>query len=304
MIRRPIWVGAGFVALSSLSFSATTVSAVTAYGGGANPITVVAVRFLGAVCALALLLAATRAPLMLPPRERLIALGLGALLAVQSYFLYTSFDLIPAALTMVIFYIYPLLVGVGAALMGQERMGWPLAAGLAVAFAGLVLVFNVTGEGVNARGAVYAAIAAVAWAAIGLLSARLLSARLGGNRDSRQVTLHIQFAAAVLYGILLTAGGGLELPGTVRGWVGYVGAPIFYAVAITCFFAAVSVIGSVRTALIMNLEPVATIALAWAVLGQVLTGTQLVGAALVVAAVMAARWQGPRAASGERSGSG
>lgn len=303
MTLRPIWVGAGFVTLSSLSFAATTVSAVIAYDGGANPVTVIAVRFVGAVCVLALLLAATRAPLMLPPRERLIALGLGALLAVQSYFLYTSFNLIPAALTMVIFYIYPLLVGVGAALMGQERMGWPLAAGLAVAFAGLILVFNVTGEGMNAqgldtRGAVYAVIAAFAWATIGLLSARLLNARLPGNRDSRQVTLHIQFAAAAIYVVVLLAGGGLELPHTPEGWTGYAGVPMFYAVSITCFFVAVSVIGSVRTSLLMNLEPVATIALAWVVLGQALTGTQLVGAALVVAAVMAARWQGPRAEEG------
>lgn len=250
---------------------------------------VIAIRFLGAIAVLYGLLRLTGARLALSPRDRTIALLLGSVQAAQSYFLYTSFDHIPVAMTMIIFYVYPLFVGLFASAIGQERLTWSLGAGLVVAFIGLTLVFNVTGEGLNTIGAVFAGLAAISWTVIVVLSAHLMR---GG--DSRPVTLHIQFSAATIFGIVLLISGDAELPTTTKGWTGFLLMPLFYGVAISAFFAANAMIGSVRTSLIMNSEPVATIVLGYLVLGQTLTPLQLLGAAFVISGLVAARWDGRR----------
>ena len=288
-LSRPV-LGALLVLVAATVFSATSVSAVVSYEGGANPMAVIAIRFFGAIAVLYGLLRLTGAQLRLSRRDRTIALLLGAVQAAQSYFLYTSFNHIPVAMTMIIFYVYPLLVGLFASAIGQERLTWSLGAGLVVAFIGLTLVFNVTGEGLNTIGSVFAGLAAVSWTVIVVMSAYLMR---GG--DSRPVTLHIQTSAAVIFAIVLVVTGDVVLPTTVKGWTGYLLMPLFYGIAISAFFAANAMIGSVRTSLIMNSEPVATIILGFLVLGQTLTPLQLLGAAFVIGGLVAARWDGRRA---------
>ena len=82
----------------------------------------------------------------------------------------------------------------------------------------------------------------------------------------------------------------LNLPQTTQGWVGYIAVPVFYTIAISAFFAGISLIGAVRASLVMNLEPVGSIALGFILLGQVLTPRQLLGAAIVIGAVTATKW--------------
>lgn len=280
------WVGVALVLLSAMTFSGTSISAVVSYGGGANPSTVIVIRFAGAVAVLYGLLRYAGAPIRLKRRDRVFALALGIVQAVQSYFLYTSFEHIPVALTMIIFYVYPLLIGIFASAIGQERLTLPLWAGLVVAFLGLLLVFNVTGDGLNFTGALFAVLAAVAWSLVVVLASRLFS---GG--DSRPVTLHIQVAALVIFVLILLISGDVQLPQTARGWTGYLLLPLFYGVAITSFFAATAIIGSVRGSLIMNFEPVATAILGYLILGQTLTPLQLLGGSFVIMALFAARWE-------------
>ena len=83
--------------------------------------------------------------------------------------------------------------------------------------------------------------------------------------------------------------GDVSLPQTTKGWAGLISLPIFYAASTLGFFGAIAMIGSIRAALLMNLEPVFTIAAGFLILGQVLTPLQLAGAALVIGAVLAVR---------------
>lgn len=283
-------IGAGLVVLSACVFSATTVATVIAYEGGANPTSVIAIRFAGAIVVLFVLLKVTGVNMRLTPRDRNIAFVLGAIQALQSYCLYTSFDHIPVGLTMIIFYIYPLMIGIIAASIGQDRLTWRLVVGLVGAFIGLMLVFNVSTQGLRSPGVIYAALAAVCWSTLVVASTTLIR-----GRDSRPVTLHTQLSACVLFGIYLLIAGDAQLPTTQLGWVGFLSTPLFYAVAVTSFFAAVAMIGSVRASLIMNSEPVATITLGYLILGQVLTPLQLVGAGFVIAALVASRWRAVQA---------
>lgn len=289
---RPGRAGAAFVLLAAFAFSWTSISAVVAFNGGATPVSVITIRFVGAVVALAAILRLTGVPMRLPVRERRIACALGLLLGVQSFFLYTSFANIPVALTMVIFYLYPLLLGVASSALGGERMTPALAAGLVASFLGLLLVFNVTGEGLNLIGGVSALLSCLGWALLTYLSARLIR---GG--DSRPVTLHMQATAAAVYLVVCAVSDEARLPETAAAWSAFVALPAIYAVAAMTFFAGLARVGAVRAGFFMNFEPIATITLGVIVLGQSLTSLQMTGAAMVIAALFAIRWDSVRRAA-------
>ena len=57
------------------------------------------------------------------------------------------------------------------------------------------------------------------------------------------------------------------------------------AVAFICFYGAIDRIGSARTSVASMLEPVATVLLAFAILGEAITARVGLGAALIVAAL-------------------
>lgn len=284
------WTGAALVLFAASLLAATSVSAVVAYGAGANPPAVMLIRFIGAVIVLYALLRASRASIRLAPRHRALALLLGVAQAAQGYFLYTSLDHIPVGLTLIIFYVYPLLVSLLASAIGQDRLTWALGGGLVLAFIGLALVFNQSGDEFNPVGALTAIGAAVSWSLVVVGSAWLAR---GG--DSRPVTFHVQATALTGLSVVLIVVGGVELPATPGAWIGYLLMPLLYGVGVTTFFVAASMIGSVRTSLIMNFEPVAAIVLGFLILGQTLTPLQLLGGAIVIAALLATGWNRARA---------
>ena len=292
MFDRRLLAGAGFALLSSLGFSALTIFAVLAYREGVNPLAAVIVRFPGAIIVLIVILLVSGVSMRLPRRDMLICWGLGVLVGAQSYTLYKSFEVIPVALTMIIFYVYPLIVGVVAGLTGQDRISRPLAVALVTAFAGLVLVFNVSGADLSGAGALYAFLSALLWSAMTLLSVRVMR-----DCDPRAVSLNMQVSAATIFIVIWLVSGGVTLPSSTFVWVSFLAMPVCYAVAITTFFASVSLIGSVRASLFMNIEPILTIALGFVVLGQVLTPLQLAGAALVFGAIFALKWDADRRVS-------
>ena len=76
-----------------------------------------------------------------------------------------------------------------------------------------------------------------------------------------------------------------QLPGAWWGWAATVAiAVVCTVVAILAFFAGLKRIGPARAAIASTLEPVVTVVLAWAVLGESLSAMQLLGGALVLGA--------------------
>ena len=284
MIGDRMWFGIGLVMFAAVVLAATSVAAVISFQGGANPSAVVVIRFLGGAFVLYTLLLVSGASARLSRRARMIAFAIGAAQAVQSFALYSSLDRIPVGLTMIIFYVFPLIVGVLASAIGQERLTGRLVAALIVAFLGLVLVFNVTGAGLDLAGALFAGLAAIAWTVVVVFGTRLAA---GG--DSRPVTLHIQLSALILFSLALVIAGDVRFPAAGEGWAALVLIPFLYGAAMAAFFTATQIIGPVRTSLLMNFEAVSAIVLGYLVLGQTLTPLQLAGAAIVIGALFVAR---------------
>ena len=96
----------------------------------------------------------------------------------------------------------------------------------------------------------------------------------------------VMLSAAVSTGAIAFASG-FSAPATAVGW-GAIGAIALVStvVAILCFFAGLKRLGAPDASTLSTLEPVATIALAAAFLGEAVSAMQLVGGAIILGAVM------------------
>jgi drug/metabolite transporter (DMT)-like permease len=267
-----------------------TALAAVSFQHGATPLSVLSYRTTLAFLVLAVFLAFSRRAEKLPWRLRLFCLGLGFIVAIYSFGLVGAIARIPLALAVLTFYLYPILVGIGAWATGQESMTWRKLAQLLIAFAGLALALNVGGGQLNLAGLALAVMAAVTFALLLLINGRILQ-----GRDSRPVTMHMLGMGAAIFWIADLTAGEFPLPETDIGMAAFIGAGIFYTFAIITLFRAVGMIGSVRVALFMNFEPVTSVALGILLLGQPMTGVQLAGAALVILAIVWAAVPGRRA---------
>ena len=283
--QQPPVAGYIIALVAALAFAAQNAFAGLSLEGGAAPLTLVTVRTVFTLCILAALLKITGGELTLPRRDRYAAMGLGILNGIMAFCLMSSFDHIAVGLTILIFYLYPVLTGILSWATGLDRLDRGVVLGLIGGFAGLSLALEFSGDAESALGMALAGAAAVMMAVTIVLSTRVLR-----SDNSRTVTLYMHVSSASMFVILFAATGDTSLPATSEGWTGAVGVLIFYTVAITTFFASIARIGGVRTSLVMNIEPIASIGLGFALLGQALTPRQLVGAAIVLAAVTAVKW--------------
>lgn len=273
------------VIVAALAFAGNNAFAVLSYEGGTTPLTLITFRMILTLIALAILMKIARIAIPLSKRERNAAFGLGLLNGVMAFCLMSAFDHIDVGLAVLVFYLYPVFTGIAAWLTRQETLNRGIVVGLVGSFGGLALALEVTGEVGNLLGIALAGAAAVLMTGVILLSARVLQ-----TDNARSVTLHMHVSASLLFVVISLIAGEISLPGTTEGWVGFIGVPLFYTIAVATFFAGIAMIGGVRTSLVMNLEPVASIALGFILLGQVLSPRQLLGAAIVIAAVTAVKW--------------
>jgi drug/metabolite transporter (DMT)-like permease len=275
--------GITFIVVSAVAFGAMAIFARFAYASGANVTGVLATRFAIAGLVLAGIMVATRRPW---PRGRplAVAIGMGAVGYVgQAACFFAALNHASAGLVALLLYAYPtIVVLLSAAFLGERLTAGRLVL-LAASFAGLALTLG-GGQG-TATGIVLALSAAAFYSVYILVGAREL-----GHTDALASTTVVCLAAAVVFGLssLVTEP---RFPGAWWGWaaIGSI-AIVSTVVSILAFFAGLKRVGPAVASIVSTLEPVFTVALAWAVLGETLAPLQLAGGALVLAcAVFLAR---------------
>jgi len=289
------------VIVSAACFGTLAVLTPLAYDAGAEPLPLLAWRFvISAILLGALSMVRDRRSLLVPRAD----LGRFALLALTGYgaasvcFFY-ALTFADASVVAVLLYAYPAFVTiVGWVLLG-EKATWQQAAAVVVTFTGCALVVGIGSGQTHAQ---WQGIALGLGAAVGYTLFNLLSHRWLPGRS--QLTM-----MAYTFGIaaLLPAAGAVALGGLAglspAGWAPRVWWLLIVIVLVPTFAAVVLYLEGIRglgpsqAAVISTLEPLFTIALAWWVLGERLTPAQTVGAALVLAGVagaeMAARFSQP-----------
>ena len=273
--------GIAHAALVGIAFAANSTLAGVAYAGGSNALSVLVVRAALACMVLFLVLGRHAVPRRLPARRRYAAIGLGLLFASYSYGVMASIQRLPVALVIVTFYTYPMMVAIVAWCRGREPFRTRTAAALLVAFVGIGLALDIVGAKPDLIG-----VGLTLASAMILTLVLTLNEAVRGAGDSRPVTLHMLATATSAFLVALLLSGNFALPHTPYGWVGFIGAPLFYTGAIISLFIVLARIGPVRASLVMNVEPVSSVLFGYLLLDQRLHPLQLAGVGLVIFAIV------------------
>ena len=298
------------VVVSAAAFGTLAVLTPLAYGAGAEPLPLLAWRFLMAAALLGGLVALRNPSDLLVPRGDV---GRYAILALCGYgaasiCFFFALKFADASVVAVLLYAYPALVTVAGWLFFGERATLLRGFAVAVTFVGCALVVGVLGGPVEVSvpGVLLGLGAAVGYTLFNLLSSRWLPGR------SQLVMMAYTFAIASLgaatagvawgfFGLRGSAGMSLadRLAASIaslspaawepRVWVLLVViviVPTF--VAVVLYLQGIRGLGPSQAAVISTMEPLFTIALAAAVLGERLVPVQVFGAVLVLGGVVVA----------------
>ena len=267
--------GLAFAATAAVAFGTLAISAKLAYEQGAEPTPLLAARF-GIT---AIILVAVRRTMGrsvgLPWRQLLLALGLGVGYACESLLFFLALERAPASVVSLVFYSFPLWTNLLAAATRLERMHVPNVVALALGTIGVGFIFTI--EGIETAALLLALGAAVA------VAVYLLAAQVALRTVEPPVAAVWTAVGATIVLSLTAAAARQGLPAAALPSAGALG--LATAVAFICFYEAISRIGSSRTSVASMLEPVATVILAFIILGETLTFRIGIGAALIVAAL-------------------
>jgi drug/metabolite transporter (DMT)-like permease len=271
------------VLISATGFGTLAIFAKLAYASGLGTEQTLAFRFsLAAVGMWVLASALGQQPWRLA-RWDLVTLGLlGAVVYTgQSLTYFIALRTLPASLVVLIAYIYPsLVVAAGWMFLGRTVSAWHGVA-LAASFIGVAML--VGGAGFQ-----------IAWALVFAIASPAIYTGyiLIGERVMRSVpavgaSAVIMSGAALAFCVLAAFGHEIAPPHNVNGWAVAFGIALFPTMlAISLFLAGLPRIGAARAALISTWEPVVTVILAVALLGDRLSAVQLAGGVLVLLAVV------------------
>jgi drug/metabolite transporter (DMT)-like permease len=283
-----------FVTLLLLAclFGGNHVAARIALDNGTDVLTAVAARSIVTALVVAGLVFVNRVPLTLQPRQRRVMPLIGLLVAIQSVCLYGAVARIPVGLALLAFNSWPLWTGFWVFVLYREAPQRQVLLAMPVILLGLALALDVWGaaSGLGARAQWSAigpgvALAVAAGATFGVVLA--LTQHEVATLDGR---LRSAITMAIVGVLALAAApfqGGLHWPHAPAGWWGLAALTVLYGTAFTSLFVLLPKLGVVGNSPILNVEPVAALVLAWAILGQAIAPVQWVGALLVVGAVMA-----------------
>ncbi|MCL5676627.1 MAG: DMT family transporter [Firmicutes bacterium] len=284
-MSRSEWQGFGLVVASAAGFGLMAVMARAAYAGGATVPTLLFLRFAVGGAALWAWLAWRRNLPVLSWRIWVALLLMGAAgYAGQSSLYFTALTRIPASLTAMLLYLYPLLVTLLGWLLLRQPISWAQAAALVSSLAGLGLILWQAPPSVR-----YDPVGVVMGAGAALVYSFYI---LAGDRLLRRASpLHasaiVMTGAAATFLIAGLATRSLHLSLTLPGWAGVLGLVLFGTLmAILAFLAGLERLGATRASIVSALEPVVTVLSAWALLGESLAARQLLGAGLVLAGAL------------------
>jgi len=272
------------VLICACTYATSVVAARVAFEDGANTATVVTLRCLFAALAIGIAIRVTRRPGVTTPRERWLFLGLGLVFAANVYAFYRAVELLKVPLAILTFYVYPLMTGGFSALAGLDRFNPRTIAFALLSLAGLALATGASPEAVAPLG-----LALALWSGAVIAFMLVVTTRYLNHVDAQRRTFWMMVSTSGLLLLTTLAGGGALLPRGSTGWLAIAVVCVFYAIGLVALFTSASRIGPLRTALMMNLEPVLAIALSMLVLGQGLSLLQFAGGALVIAGVIGAQ---------------
>lgn len=281
-LRGDRFLGIFYIIISGASFGAMPIFANIAYGSGANPTTVLFLRFTIASVIMLSWILIKRSQFLFPRGKMLIVLILMGFIGYggQSFCYFTALTFIPSGTVAILLYLYPALVtGLSVLFLNQKITLYEISA-LILALSGTILVVGFTLGG-QAVGYIFGVSAAFIYATYIIVGAKALN-----KTDAFFSSAVIITSAAVLYSLVIFFQGP-AFPGTLIGWTAAAMIAIISTIiAIVTFFAGLKKIGPVHASMLSTVEPVITVLLAWLFLGDLLGTCKIIGGGMVLIAGM------------------
>lgn len=269
--------------LSAVCYGAALPLSRFAYDHGSNALTILTLRYLAIVLLLGIWLRVTGSSFQMAPRLILASAVVGVCFVAVSGGTLASITFIPVNLTVVVFYTYPMMTLLIVSAMERRRPSVAELLAVTLALLGVGLAMQVSFQHLNVAGVGFALLAAVGVAISFMVASRVLP-EVGTTRLTWYAC-----GVAFLGGGAMTLGfDAVAVPDTAFG-IGLIAFIIaIFATAVVAMFVAVKLIGPVRSATFLCLEPVTAIFVAVLALGEHLKGGQWLGVTLVGVALLIA----------------
>lgn len=247
-------------------------------------------RFVLAAVALAFLTRLIDGHLRLPPRKELPGLLLLGLTGVFCYNIcfFSGLKHIEAGRASLIIALNPMAITIGAVLFFGERLSLLQCLGLFISLSGAFLVISngdptVLLSGGFGKGEMAIIGCVISWAGYSLIGRSVLKSMT----PLSAVFYSTLFGSFMLF-LATLADGTLPAPGSYDGadwlsllFLGFLGT----AAGFSLYYRAITMIGSARSSVFINLVPLFSILLAWLLLGETVNISVLIGGAILMAGV-------------------
>ena len=194
---------------------------------------------------------------------------------------------IDVSLAALIFYFHPFVVALIGHYHGDSRLTPLLISYIAVAIAGLALVFGVSFESLNFIG-ISLSLIGMAAVTVMILTVSRSSKDIGPVSANLNMTVWgvIYLLVIILIGPRLGFDIPLIYPESSIGWIAVLGAGITTTLGFVLFFTGATMIGTTRAVVLGMSEPLLAILLAIMLVNEWLTGIQWVGVCLVLGSLV------------------
>lgn len=299
MSQRVDTTGIVFIVVAAIGFGLLGPLARWASDVGFTPTSFAVWRSISSVAALALvLLAGLRlgrlavAPLRRIARVEWLQLAaMGLFVAGTTLSLFWAFERTTIALTLIVFYTFPVMVAIGAVPIYGDRLGARRLAAIGLACLGLLLLLlgpaaTDAAAALDPMGVAFAFVAALCQVGYALVGGRGFASVPAFQSATILRTFSLLFYALVLVPLVVLVGEGAALTaplGSTAAWLLILVAGLLAAALPTALLVAgYRRIGPTRGAVLMLVEPVTGVLLAALLLSEQPTPLQLLGGALVL----------------------
>lgn len=252
-----------------------------------SPVTVVWLRFAIGILILGLAVFARKQFAPVPPKELAYFALLGLIgITFHQWLQSNGLVTVQATTTAWIVATTPIFMAVLGWMLLKEKFEWPLAAGIAAAAFGVLLVVtkgdfgSLTAGRFGAPGDFLVLISALNWAVFSALSRRGL-----GQHPAARMMFYVMTLGWVFTSLLLFAGTGLsEIPRlTFNGWLGVSFLGVFCSgLAYIFWYDALQVIPASQLGVFLYVEPLVAVVVAAIILQEAITVAALLGGAIIL----------------------
>ena len=285
--RAPHHLVSGIVCavLCSLGLGLAVACGRIAFDGGTTPLMVGLCRAAFSIPIMIVLCRIAGISLRLPRGFALQLLFAGALFSHMAFGNIGATKYIPVSLAALLFFVYPPLVAVLNGLVDRRRPGLLKLSAMATAFAGLAVMLGPEFDQLDLRGVI-----------LGLTSGAACAVNIVWvSRRARslhpfQIVFYQSCVATVILGFLTLQLDQFAWPDQASGAWGLALIVLLQAGSIPLYYFAILRIGTEPTAMLNNLQPVASVVAAIFLFQELLTPATMSGAGMVLGGILLMQW--------------